>query len=378
MIPYSHQSIDKDDVAAVVRVLKSDFLTQGPKVKEFEEVLAKKTGAKFAVAFSSGTAALEAAFAAAGIQKGDEIITSPLTFAATTNAVLWTGAKVVFADVEAETGTLDPAMVARKITSRTKVIVPVDYAGFPAHLHELRKLAKRHGLIFIEDAAHSLGAVYRGRRIGGLSDMTMFSFHPVKSITTGEGGAITTNNKKYLAKLIRFREHGITKDTHLFVRKNQGDWYHEMQELGHNYRLTDLQAALGLSQLNKLERFIKARRALAEHYTEAFAHNPNLIPPVEGRDRQSSWHLYPLRLAKRLVPKRAEIFRKLRQRGIGVQVHYIPVYLHPYYQKLGYKKGLCQNAEAFYEAEVSIPLYPDLSRKDQDFVIKTIHELTEL
>ncbi len=378
MIPYSHQSISKDDVSAVLNVLTSDFLTQGPKVKEFEDALAKETGAKFVVAFSSGTAALEAAYFAAGIKRGDEVITSPLTFSATANAALWRGAKVIFVDVEEETGNLDPTEVKKRITSKTKAIVCVDYAGRPAKLRELKRLASDCGAICIEDAAHALGATYKGKRVGGFSDITMFSFHPVKSITTGEGGAITTNNKALYGRLIMFREHGITKDKSKFLRNNQGGWYYEMQELGHNYRLTDIQAALGLSQLKRLHQFIATRRALAQRYTRAFARNKNLSLPAERDGAMSSWHLYPLRLKGACVRRRAEIFKELRERGIGVQVHYIPVYLHPYYRKLGYKKGLCPKAEAFYEAELSIPLFPDLKKKDQDFVIKTIQALTEL
>lgn len=377
-IPYSHQSIGTDDIHAVAKVLRSDFLTQGPMVNAFERALAKKTGAAFAVAFSSGTAALEAAYVAADIKTGDEIITSPLTFAATANAALWAGAKVVFADVEEESGNIDPKEVVKKITKKTKAIVPVDYGGFPARLKELTHIAARRRVALIEDAAHSLGAVFHGRRIGSIADMTMFSFHPVKSITTGEGGAIATNSRTYYERMLYFREHGIVKDRSAFLRKEAGGWYSEMQTLGHNYRLTDIQSALGLSQLKKLNRFVAKRRELANRYAEAFAENRNLILPSEKSGSKSSWHLYPLRLKGSLVERRTKIFQKLRERGIGAQVHYIPVYLHPYYQKLGYKKGLCPKAEAFYEAELSIPLFPDLSKKNQDFVIKTINELTGL
>lgn len=378
MIPYSHQSIGKDDVDAVVKVLQSDYLTQGPAVSAFEKALAKKTGAAFAVAFSSGTAALEAAYAAAGIKKGDEVITSPLTFAATANAALWAGAKVVFADVEDDSGNIDPEEVEKKITKKTKAIVPVDYGGLPARLDELKRIAAARRIALIEDAAHALGARYRGQRIGSLADMTMFSFHPVKSITTGEGGAIATNSRTFYEKMRAFREHGIVKDRSKFLRRDAGGWYSEMQTLGHNYRLTDIQSALGLSQLKKLDAFVSRRRALANRYETAFAENKHLIFPSEQNGVQSSWHLYPLRLRGALAERRAEIFKKLRERGIGVQVHYIPAYLHPYYQEAGYKKGLCPKAEAFYKAELSIPLFPDLSKKDQDFVIKTINKLTGL
>lgn len=363
MIPYSHQSIDDDDIKAVVGVLKSDWLTTGPKVKEFEEALAKNTGAKFAVVFNSGTAALEAVYFAAGIKKGDEVITTALTFAATSNAALWSGAKVVFADIEDGSGNIDPEEVEKKITKNTKAIVPVDYSGLPVRLDELRAIAKKHNLLLIEDSAHALGAEYKGKKIGSIADMTMLSFHPVKSITTGEGGAITTDREDFYEKLLLYRGHGFANG--------------EMQELAHNYRMTDIQAALGISQLKKLEKFIETRKLIAKRYGEAFAGNKNLILPAEYEGASSSWHLYPLRLTGQFAGKRAEIFKKLHDAGIGVQVHYIPVYLHPYYQRLGYQKGLCPKAEAYYESEISIPVFPDLTEKDQEFVIQKINELTK-
>lgn len=377
-IPYSHQSIGSDDIDAVTEVLTSDYLTQGPKVKEFEDALAKETGASYAVTFSSGTAALEAAYFAAGIKKGDEVITTPLTFSATANAALWMGAKVIFADVEEATGNLEPRDVERKITARTRAIVPVDYGGLPARLDELQAIAKRHRAVVIEDAAHSLGATYGGRKVGSIADMTMFSFHPVKSITTGEGGAVVTARRDWYERLLLFREHGITKDKKKFLMRPHGDWYYEMQTLGHNYRLTDIQAALGISQLKKLRRFLGRRQKLSRRYRDAFSTNPYLIVPCEYDEARSSWHLFPLRLKGKLVVKRSEMFKELRALGIGVQVHYIPVYFHPYYQKLGYTNGICPKAEAFYEAELSLPLFPDLHEHDQNFVIKTIHALTQL
>ena len=380
MIPYGHQFIDQDDIDAVVETLKSDFLTQGPKVKEFEEALSKYVGAKFAVAFSSGTAALEAAYFAAGIKNGDEVITSPLTFAATANAALQLGAKVVFADIEIDTGNIDPSDVLKKITKNTKAIVPVDYSGMPVKLDELSEIAQKNRLLLIEDAAHALGAEYKGpstgsgqaKKIGGIADMTMFSFHPVKSITTGEGGAITTNREDFYKKLLLYRTHGITKEN--FKNKSEGEWYYEMQDLAQNFRITDIQAALGVSQLTKLDKFVEARRGIAKKYQEAFAQNKNLILPREYEGASSSWHLYPIRLKN--SAKRAEVFKKLRDSGIGVQVHYIPVHLHPYYEGLGYKKGLCPNAEVYYAGEISIPIFPGLSQKDQNFVIEKINEFT--
>ncbi|MBI2023011.1 UDP-4-amino-4,6-dideoxy-N-acetyl-beta-L-altrosamine transaminase [Candidatus Giovannonibacteria bacterium] len=374
MIPYSHQSIGEDDIKAVVDVLRSDFLTQGPKVGEFERALAKEAGAKFAVAFSNGTAALEAAYFAAGLKKGDEVITTPLTFAATSNAALWSGAKIVFADIEEGSGNIDPKEVEKKITPRTRAIVPVDYSGLPAKLDELKVLAKKHNLILLEDSAHALGASYKGKKIGGIADMTMFSFHPVKSIATGEGGAIATNNKDFYEKLCLYRSHGITKDIKKLETSPAGDWYYEMQELAHNYRMTDMQAALGITQLKKLGKFIVARKKIVARYNEAFKNNKNIILPKEYKGASSSWHLYPLRLKDN--SKRAEVFKKLRDAGIGVQVHYIPVYWHPYYRKLGYKKGLCSSAEKFYESEISIPIFPGLTQKYQQFVIEKIQGIT--
>lgn len=375
MIPYSHQTIRQDDIDAVVKVLKSDWLTQGSAIGQFEKALAKYSGARYAVAFSHGTAALHAAFFAAGLKKSDEFVTTPLTFAATANAGMWQGARPVFADIEWETGNIDPKGVEKQITKRTKAIVAVDYAGFPARLGELKKLARKHKLIFIEDAAHALGSTYKGKKVGAIADMTMFSFHPVKSITTGEGGAILTNNKAWYEKMILFRNHGITKNPKLLKKKNQGKWYYEMQALGLNYRLTDIQAALGFSQLKKLSKFITARQKIAKRYFDSFKNVKEIILPKELSYGRSAWHLYPIRLVN--LKKRAFVFKKLQEAGIGVQAHYIPVYLHPYYKKLGYKKGLCQNAERFYASGISIPIFPSLTLKDQKFIIQKILELID-
>lgn len=372
MIPYSRQYITKDDLKAVERVLKSDWLTQGPVVEKFEKAIARYAGARFAVVFSSGTAALHAAYFAIGLKKGDEIITSSLTFAATANAALWQGARVVFVDIDAKTGNLDPKEVEKKITLRTKAIVPVDYAGLPVELDEFKKIAKQHKLFLIEDAAHALGATYGGKKIGSISDMTMFSFHPVKSITTGEGGAIVTNHKDFYEKMLLFRSHGITKGSKKFLNKKRGDWYYEMQELGLNYRMTEMQAALGISQLKKLPAFLKSRKIIAARYQKEFEQRDKFIIPRENKNMQSAWHLYPLRLSAPYVKKRDEIFSKLRSAGIGVQVHYIPVYWHPYYRKLGYKKGLCPKAEEFFRSEISIPIFPTLSLKNQTYIINNI------
>ncbi|MDO8430345.1 MAG: UDP-4-amino-4,6-dideoxy-N-acetyl-beta-L-altrosamine transaminase [bacterium] len=375
MIPYGHQSIDDSDIKAVIKVLKSDWLSQGPKIAEFEEALAKYCGAKYAVIFSSGTAALHAAYFSAGLKSGDEFITTPLTFAATGNAGLYLGAKPVFADI-GEDLNLDPEETVKKINSKTKLISVVDFAGLPAKLDELKKIARKHNLVLVEDGCHALGASYKGKKIGSVADMTAFSFHPVKSITTGEGGAVLTDNKDYYEKMKVFRHHGIVRDPSKFKNKSDGDWYHEMQELGFNYRITDIQAALGISQLKRLDKFIKARKKIASAYNQAFKKFSDKIKlPSDSKDFSSSWHIYILRLKGKLEKKRAEVFKKLREAGIGAQVHYLPVYLHPYYQSLGYKKGLCPKAEEYYETAISLPIFPDLKLKDQQFVIKKLNEI---
>ena len=386
-IPYSRQLIDDADIEEVVRILKSDWLTQGPKVKEFEEALAAYCGAKYATVFSSGTAALHAAYFVTDINKDDEIITSPITFLSTANAALFLGAYPVFVDIEINTGSINPDLVERAITKKTKAVVPVDYAGHPADLEKIAEIAKKYNLLLIEDACHALGAEYKGKKIGNYkySDMTVFSFHPVKPITTGEGGAVLTNNKEYYEKLIMFRQHGVTKNPKKFLNKSlsfpphtshltprANHWYYEMQFLGYNYRLTDIQCALGISQLKKLDKFIERRRQIVEIYKEAFKNNDFFDLPVEKDYAKSSWHLYPIRLKNKYCNEKRGIFTKLREKGLGVQVHYIPVYWQPYYQKLGYRKGICPNAEDFYRREISIPLYPSMSDEDVEYVVNTI------
>jgi UDP-4-amino-4,6-dideoxy-N-acetyl-beta-L-altrosamine transaminase len=374
-LSYSHQCIEEDDINAVVEVLKSDFLTQGPKLKEFEESLASYCGAQFAVGFSSGTAALHGAYFVAGIRSEDEIITSPMTFLATANAALFLGTQPVFVDIEADSGNIAPELIERAITKKTKVIIPVHFAGLPAELKDISKIARKHNLIVIEDACHALGARYLSTTIGDCqySDMVVFSFHPVKSITTGEGGAVLTNNKDMYKKLVMFRHHGIIKEPDLLQNmSNAGKgWYYEMQYLGNNYRLTDIHSALGISQLKKLDRFIEKRRQIVEAYRQAFNGNSFFDLPPESDHVKSAWHLYPIRLKDKYKSRKADIFAKLRQHRLGVQVHYIPVYLQPYYQQLGFEKGLCRKAEDFYEREISIPLYAAMSREDTDYVIET-------
>ena len=378
-IPYGRQSVDQSDIKAVVNVLKSDWLTQGSKVKEFEKALSSYTGAKYAVLVSSGTAALHLACLVVGISKGDEVMTSPVTFVASANCALYCGAKPLFADVDSVTANITPESISQRINSKTKALIPVHFAGFSCDMKAIKNLAIKNKLIVIEDACHALGASYEGLKVGSCkySDMTVFSFHPVKSITTGEGGAITTNNKKYYEKLIMLRQHGVTKSLTRFINKKLvvNPWHHEMQMLGFNYRITDFQCALGLSQLKKLNKFIQERRRMAGIYNKAFKNNKFFDLPKEVSQVRSSWHLYSIKLKDKYKNKKAKIFASLREHGLGVQVHYIPVYRQPYYQKLGYKKGLCPNGEDFYKREISIPLYPSMCGEDIKYAIDTIFKV---
>ena len=376
-IPYGRQSIDEDDIKQAVEVLRSDWITQGPKVKEFEDALCKYTGAKYAVCISSGTAALHIACLAAGIKKGDEVITSPITFVASANCILYCGGRPVFADIQEDTVNIDPEEIEKKITKRTRAIIPVHFSGCPCDLQEIHSVARKHDLIVIEDAAHALGAEYKGSKIGSCrySDMAIFSFHPVKSITTGEGGAVLTNRKDLYERLLLFRNHGITKDEDK-LRKSDGPWYYEMHELGFNYRITDFQCALGISQLKKLDTFIQRRRDIVRMYDKELAKIEEIELPIEGRNTKSAWHLYVIRIKnKRLRIKesglratRDEMFNYLRKKGIGVHVHYIPVYLHPYYQGLGYGKGSCPIAEDYYNRAMTLPLYPKIKISDIAYI----------
>lgn len=374
-IPYGHQWIGQDDVKQVMMTLRSDWITQGPKIAAFESALCVYTGAKYAVAVSSGTAALHIAALAAGIEPRDEIITSAITFAASANCALYCKAKPVFADVDPETANTSAAEIAKKITKRTKAIIPVHFAGYPCEMKDIAGLARRKKLLIIEDAAHALGARYKGSIIGSCrySDMTILSFHPVKAITSGEGGAVLTNNRTFYQRMLLFRNHGITKDPAIIGRaKSRLGWYYTMQELGFNYRLTDIQAALGISQLRKLGFFIEKRRKAAAIYKKAFQGNSFFEVPEEEKGIFNAYHLYPIRVKSKLKAKRNQVFEFLRRSGIGVQVHYIPVYLHPYYRALGYKKGMCPVAEDFSEKEISLPMYAGLSDKDIKYVIKTV------
>jgi UDP-4-amino-4,6-dideoxy-N-acetyl-beta-L-altrosamine transaminase len=372
LLPYGRQSIDDKDVQAVVDVLRSDWLTTGPKVAEFEEKIAAYVHAKHAVAFSSGTAALHAAAFAAGLKTGDEAITTPLTFAATANCVLYEGAKPVFADILPDTLNIDPDQVAARITARTKAILPVDYSGQPVDLQPLLDLADRHGLIVIEDACHALGAEYRGRRTGSVSHMTVFSFHPVKHLTTGEGGMVTTDNAGFAETLRRFRNHGISSEAR--DRQSAGQWEYEMVMLGFNYRLTDIGCALGLQQLTKLDENLARRREIAARYSAEFRNVPGVITPVVRKDVNPAWHLYPIRLdLTRLRVGRGEIFRSLRAENIGVNVHYIPVHYHPYYrERFGFNGGEYPVAERAYDALVSLPMFHGMSDADAEDVITAV------
>jgi perosamine synthetase len=372
MLPYGRQSISEDDIQAVVDVLRSDWLTTGPKVTEFEEALAACVGAKYAVAFSSGTAALHGAVFAAGLKPGDEAITSPLTFAATANCVLYQGARPVFADVSPDTLNLDPDRFAERITPSTRAVLPIDYAGHPADLDPILDLADRHGLTVIEDACHALGAEYKGRRTGSIAHMSVFSFHPVKHVATGEGGMVTTDRADLAESLRRFRNHGISSDAR--QRHASGQWHYEMVLLGFNYRLTDVACALGISQLKNLEANLTRRREIAARYSSAFRNIAGVIVPTVRPQVNPAWHLYPIRINPALLnTDRAHVFRALRAENIGVNVHYIPVHVHPYYRdQFGYRGGEYPVAEVAYEQLISLPMFHGMTDQDVQDVIDAL------
>lgn len=373
-LPYGRQSVDEADIEAVVEVLRSDWLTTGPKVEMFETTWADQVGARHAVAVNSGTAALHAAAFAANIGPGDEVIVTPLTFAASANCVVYQGGTPIFADVQPDTLNIDPAAVTAAVTSRTRAVIAVDYTGQPADLDELRDIAERYDLILIEDAAHAVGAIYKGRSIGAISDLTTFSTHPVKHVTTGEGGLVTTNNESAAQRMRWFRNHGITTDHR--QRAEKGGWFYEMVALGYNYRLPDINCALGVSQLRKLEGWLARRRAIAAHYTQAFADFPAVRTLVVRPDREPAWHIYPILLDTALLRVgRAQVFAALRAENIGVNVHYIPVYWHPVYSERGYQRGLCPIAEDAYERLITLPLFPTMTEQDVTDVVEAVFKV---
>ncbi len=374
-LPYGRQWIGEDDIKAVASILRSDFLTTGPILKDFEEKVANYVGTTYAVAFSSGTAALHAACFTAGITHSSEVITSSITFAASANCVLYMGATPIFADIDPQTYNIDPACIEKLVNRKTKAIIPVHFTGMPTDLDAIKRIAAKNELVIIEDAAHALGSLYKGKLIGSNGDMTMFSFHPIKHITTGEGGIITTNNKEYYEKLMQFRSHGITRVPENLL-EDQGPWYYEMQFLGYNYRLTDIQAALGLNQLKKLNYFLRRRRDYAKMYNAGLRGLKEIRLPASKEGYESSWHLYVIRLNLDLLSVgRREIFEALQKENIGVNVHYQPVYLMPYYQELGYRKGLCPEAEEFYKEAITLPLFPSMTPKDVSDVIRGVKKV---
>lgn len=375
---YGHQYIDDEDIEAVTEVLKSDYLTCGPKITELEQKLCEITGAKYAVVVSNGTAALHIACQAAGVSKEDEVITTPITFAASANCALYCGAKPVFADINEKTYNIDPKSVAEHMTEKTKAVVAVDFTGQAVELEPLLEMCKKKNVVLIEDGAHSIGTKYKDRGIGSIADMTTFSFHPVKTVTGGEGGAVLTNNEEYYKKLVLYRAHGITRDVSLMEREDQGGWYYEQIDLGMNYRMTDIQAALILSQLNKLDLFSKRRKEIVERYNEAFADIEEVTVQEEIPESDTTRHLYILRIKpEKLTIGRREFFEAMAAENICCNVHYIPVYYHPYYVKLGYKKGLCPKAEKLYEEMMSLPLYYAMTDQDVEDVICAVKKVVD-
>lgn len=375
---YGHQYLDEADYTAVMDVLKSDYLTCGPKINELEDRLCSITGAKYAVVCSNGTAALHIAALAAGLGEGDELITTPITFAASANCALYCGAKPVFADINEKTYNIDPDSVEEHITQNTKAVVAVDYTGQAVELDRLKDICKKNNLVLIEDGAHSVGTKYNGVPVGQIADMTTFSFHPVKTVTGGEGGAVLTNSEEYYQKLLLFRSHGITRDASLLENEVDGPWYYEQIDLGYNYRMTDIQAGLIISQLDKLEQFKKRRKELVKRYNEAFSKLDTITVQQEIPQSDTTRHLYILRIkSDKLTINRRQFFDALAAENVCCNVHYIPVYYFPYYQKLGYKKGLCPKAEALYEEIISLPLYYAMTDKDCDDVIRAVEKIAK-
>ena len=375
---YGHQYIDDADIQAVVEVLKSDYLTCGPKITELEEKLCKMTGAKYAVVCSNGTAALHIACMAAGVEPGDEVITTPITFAASANCALYCGAKPVFADINDKTYNIDPKKVKEVTTEKTKAVVAVDFTGQSVELDELLAHCKEHNLVLIEDGAHVIGTKYKGKANGSIADMTTFSFHPVKTVTGGEGGAVMTNSEEYYQKLLLARSHGITRDASLMEHESHGGWYYEQISLGYNYRMTDIQAGLLISQLDKLEMFSNRRKEIVAKYNEAFLKLPQIQVQEEIPESDTTRHLYILRIKpETLNINRKEFFDAMAGENIICNVHYIPTYYFPHYERLGYQKGICPNAEKLYDEMISLPLYYGMSDKDVEDVITAVEKIVE-
>lgn len=374
MIPYGRHDVSPEDIDAVRSILEGDWLTTGPAVADFESALSAFVGGTPAFAVSSGTAALHAAYAGAGISSGDEVITTPLTFVATQATAILLGARVVFADVRPDTGTLDPANVEALITPRTKAIVTVDYAGNPVDLEELRRIANAHGILLIEDAAHSLGSTYKGAQVGSIADITTFSFFPTKNVTTGEGGAVSALDSVIFDRAKRFARQGLVREPERFVITDEGPWHQEVHAFGLNYRLPDILAALGQSQLNRIPEFKERRRQIKLAYDEFFRGIPELTVPVAGPDADPLWHLYPLRVP---ANRRREMVEKLREAGIGAQVNYIPAYWHPAFSAETYPKGLCPIAEDYYRSEISLPLHTRLTDREVEYVATTVIALLD-
>lgn len=377
-LQYGRQYIDQKDIDAVVEVLQSDYLTCGPKIVEMEHRLEDITSAKHALAVSNGTAALHLACLSAGLRHGDEVIVSPMTFAASANCVLYCGATPVFADIDDQTWNIAPEKVEQCVTERTKAIIVVDYMGQAASLHALEAICNKYHLLLMEDASHALGTKFDGRPVGSIADMTTFSFHPVKTVTSGEGGALTTNNSELFEKARIYRTHGITRDPAKLIRADNGNWYYEQQLLGFNYRITDIQAALCMSQLDKLELFSRRRKEITALYNQEFSSMDEIVLPVEIPESDTVRHLYVIRLnLDRITTDRKTVFKALQAENIGVNVHYIPVYRLPYYEQLGYPKGLCPNAEAHYESCITLPLYYSMTDDDAADVVCAIKKVIQ-
>ncbi|MEV4353186.1 aminotransferase class V-fold PLP-dependent enzyme [Nonomuraea sp. NPDC049625] len=369
MLPYGRQSIVESDIEAVAEVLRGDWLTTGPAVGRFEAELARWTGGVPCVSVTSGTAALHVAYVAAEVRAGDEVVTSPLTFVATAAAAALLGARVVFADVQPDTGNLDPDAVAAVVTPRTRVVTAVDYAGHPADYDELRAVADPAGAVLMADSAHSIGAAYKDRPVGALADLTTFSFFPTKTVTTAEGGAVAAADPERFRRAARFRNHGLVREPADQREPDVGGWHQEVHEFGLNYRLPDVLCALGVSQLRRLEGFRERRRELVARYDALLRDVPGLTLPAQRAYVRPSWHLYPVRVRD---GRRREVYDRMRAAGIGVQVNYVPAYWHPVFEDLGYRRGLCPRAEAYYAEELSLPLFPDLTDAQQDRVVETL------